>query len=425
MRVHLDYGEHGLDVELPAGTEILQMRDVPGLADVGARIEAALAAPIGTPPLAALARGRQSACIVIADITRPVPNRVLLPPLLRTLEEAGIARQRLTVLIGTGLHRPNEGQELERLVGAEIAARYRCVNHVARDRASLVNIGRTSGGAPIWIDRVFMDAELRIATSLIEPHLMAGYSGGRKAICPGIMGVDTMRVLHGPELLADPRCAEGIIAGNPFHQQALEVARQARVDFTFNVCMNARREITGLFCGDLEQAHAEGVRFVEYQNAAYADAPADVVVTTSAGYPLDLTFYQAIKGMTAVLPVVRAGGTVVIAARCAEGVGSDEFTRLLLAAESAPAFVERLRDPEFFAIDQWQAQELCKVLAKARVVLVSEGIPPALHGRLLVEHAPSVEAAVAAAVAPLGAAARIVAVPKGPYVLARLREPGR
>lgn len=421
MKLHLDYGRDGLEAELPASATVLQMRDIPALGGVEERIQTALDAPIGTRPLRELARGRRSACIVISDITRPVPNRVILPPILRVLEEERIPREAITILVGTGLHRPNEGEELKALVGEALVARYRCINHVARDRDSLCHLGQTSGGADIWIDRVFMEADLKVATSLIEPHLMAGYSGGRKAICPGIMGVDTMRVLHGPDLMGDPRSAEGIIEGNRFHQQALEVALTAGVDFSFNVCMNARREITGIFCGDLEQAHAEGVRFVEYQNGAWLDRPADVVVTTSAGYPLDLTFYQTIKGLTAALPVVREGGTIIIASRCAEGIGSQEFAGLLQETRDPAGFLARLQDPDFFVVDQWQLQELCKVLLKARVVLISEGIPPEFRGRLLVEEAKSVEAAVKNAVAEYGPNARLVAIPKGPYVLTRLQ----
>jgi len=184
--------------------------------------------------------------------------------------------------------------------------------------------------------------------------------------------------LHGPELMGDPRSAEGIIDGNPFHQQSLEVAQKAGVDFTLNVSMNARRQITGIFCGELEKAHAEGVRRVEAQNGAQLDESVDIVVTTSAGYPLDLTFYQSVKGMTAVLPIVEEGGTIIIVARCAEGLGGPEFQELLLETASARAFMEQLEDPDFFVIDQWQLQELCKVLLRARVVLVSEGVAVAV-----------------------------------------------
>jgi len=418
VKIDIDYGTEGLQIEVPDTSQVLEMAATPGLDRVGERLDEALAAPIGGPPLRQLARGRSSACVVISDITRPVPNAVILPPLLRELEEAGLAREAITILVATGLHRPNEGEELVQLVGEEIASTYRIVNHLARERDTLVHLGETSCGAPIWIDRVYMDADLKIATSLIEPHLMAGYSGGRKAICPGIMGVDTMRILHGPELMAHPRSAEGIIEGNPFHAQSLEVARRAGVDFTLNVCMNDRREITGIFCGDLEEAHAAGMAFAEKKAAAYLEEPADIVVTSSAGFPLDLTFYQAVKGLTAVLPIVKEGGTILIAARCAEGVGSPDFTRLLLETESPEQFLQQLEDPEFFVVDQWQLQELCKVLAKARVVLYSEGV--AAHGdRLLVEQADTLEAGLSAALSRYGDGATVAVVPRGPYVLTR------
>ena len=423
-RLRLDYGEHGLEAEIPAAARILDMADVPALDDVDARLEEAFRQPIGAPALARLARGRRSACVVISDITRPVPNPVILPPLLRTLEEAGIERRDITILVGTGLHRPNEGEELVRLVGARVAADYRIENHRARDRESLVHLGRTSGGAPIWIDRLYVEADLKIATSLIEPHLMAGYSGGRKAVCPGIVGVDTIRVLHGPELMSHPRSAEGVIDGNPFHRQALEVALRVGVDFTLNVAMNHRREVTGIFAGDLEEAHAAGVAFVEAGASAWVEEPAPIVVTTSAGYPLDLTFYQAVKGLTAVRPVVADGGTIVLAARCAEGLGSPEFVQLLEETESVEAFEERLKDPGFFRIDQWQLQELCKVLRRARVLLYSEGVDAGgPHLRGLVEPVPSVEAGIQAARIGHGEEAPVAVVPRGPYVLARSRRP--
>ncbi|MBI2506270.1 MAG: nickel-dependent lactate racemase [Candidatus Latescibacteria bacterium] len=420
MKVHLDYGRQGLEVEVPDRAQILNMADTPGLENLGARLEEALRHPIGTPALRQLAKGRRDACVVIADITRPVPNALILPPILRTLEEAGIPRERITILVGTGLHRPNEGAELVALVGAEIASQYLILNHRARARETLVHLGETSCGAPIWIDRAYIEADLKIATSLIEPHLMAGYSGGRKAICPGLMGVDTMRVLHGPRLMGDPRSAEGIIEGNPFHRQALEVAQKAGVDFTFNVSMNARRQVTGLFCGDLEKAHAEGVVFVEQQALAQVVRPVPIVLTTSAGHPLDLTLYQAVKGLTAVLPIVEEGGTILMAARCQEGIGSGEFTEELLNTPSAEAFLEKLEDPGFFAIDQWQLQELCKVLQKARVALFSEGMGPAHQGRLLMDLVPSVEAGLQQALARHGADAPLAVVPKGPYVLTRV-----
>ena len=422
MKLTIDYGATGLEIAVPDSATVLQMAAGAGLDEVDAGIDAALARPIGTPSLRQLAQGRKNACIVIADITRPVPNATILPPMLQILEEEGVARENITILVGTGLHRPNEGEELVQLVGAAIARDYRIVNHMAREQKTLTYLGETSCGAPIWIDTLYVEADLKIATSLIEPHLMAGYSGGRKAICPGLMGVETMRVLHGPELLGHPNACEGKIEGNPFHRQALEVAQRAGVDFTLNVAMNDRREITGIFAGDLEKAHAEGVRFVERQNGAFVEEPVDIAVTSSAGLPLDLTFYQAVKGLTAVLPIVKEGGTILIAARCEEGLGSPEFTDMLLNIPGAAAFAERLADPDFFAIDQWQLQELCKVMDKAEVMLYSEGIAADYRDRVWVDVVPSIEAGLAAALQRHGDNARVAVVPKGPYVLTQMQE---
>jgi nickel-dependent lactate racemase len=422
MKVTMDYGRDGLDIEVPDHAHVLQMSDAPALSDLDQKLEEALAHPIGALALRELARGRSDACIVISDITRPVPNAKILPPMLRILEEEGIAREDITILVGTGLHRPNEGEELVQLVGEEIACSYRIVNHKARERDTLTYLGDTSGGAPIWIDTLYVESDLKIATSLIEPHLMAGYSGGRKAICPGLMGVDTMRILHGPKLLSHANAAEGIIEGNPFHRQALEVAQRAGVDFTLNVAMNERREVTGIFAGDLEKAHAEGVSFVQRQNGAMLSEPVDMVVTSSAGLPLDLTFYQAVKGLTAALPIIKEGGTVLIVARCDEGIGGPEFTDLLLNTMSVETFAQRLEDPDFFVIDQWQLQELCKVMRKANVMMFSEGIQDEDRERVLVEMVPSVEGAIARVLDERGADARIAVIPKGPYVLTQLQE---
>ena len=234
------------------------------------------------------------------------------------------------------------------------------------------------------------------------------------------MGVDTVKVLHGPELMGHPKSAEGIIEGNPFHQQALEVARTVGVDFTLNVAMNEERQICGIFCGDLEKAHAEGVAFVEEAALASVDEAVDVVVTTSAGFPLDLTFYQAVKGMTAVLPILREGGTIVIAASCEEGLGSREFSELLLKTTRLDEFAEKLESPDFFVVDQWQLQELCKVLATARVKLYSRKIARDYGALPMVDVVSSVEAGIAEARGDFRGNPRMAVVPKGPYVLPRL-----
>ena len=316
-------------------------------------------------------------------------------------------------------HRPNLGEELVQLVGPEIAREYHIVNHDARDRDSHSFFGQTSMGMPIWADSRYANADLKIATSLIEPHLMAGYSGGRKAICPGIMGVDTIRVFHGADILSHPSAAEGCIEGNPVHRQSLEAAQRTGADFTVNVAMNDDRQVTGIFCGDLEKAHDSGVRYLEERVAACIAEPADIVVTTSAGFPLDLTFYQAVKGLTAVMSIVREGGTILMAARCQEGLGGKEFGDIVTSGLSARDFLRQLEDPDFFSIDQWQVQKLCNVVEKAEVGIFSEGMNDFAPSIKMVHHIPDLSAALSQALDRHGAEATIAVVPRGPYVLCR------
>jgi nickel-dependent lactate racemase len=419
MRIRLDYGRTGLEVDLPAERLVgpLDIRPAPPLADPVAAVEEALCHPLGTPPLLELARGRRQACILVCDITRPVPNRLLLPPLLRTLEAGGIARDRILLLIATGLHRPNEGAELEEMLGPEILSRYRVENHHGKVLEEHDYLGQTARGVPVWLDRRYVRADLKIATGLIEPHLMAGYSGGRKVICPGIAALETVKHWHGPRFLEHPRADCGLLEGNPVHAESLCIARLAGCDFTLNVCLDGQRRITWVGAGDLEQSWLAGVRFVEQVVRVPVPAPCDIVVTTSAGYPLDTTWYQAIKGLTGALPIVKQKGTIILAASLSEGVGSPEFRQLLAENPDLQRFKQRILGGDYFVLDQWQLEEQVKVLERCRVKVVSDGLPPQVLRQCHVEPAPSVEQAVADCLAEYGPQARIAVIPKGPYVL--------
>lgn len=425
MRLVLDYGKTGLTIDIPDDrlVGILGLKPQPPLADPAAAVAAALADPIGAPPLAELARGRRSACVVISDITRPVPNRLLLPPILRTLEAAGIRRDRIVILVATGTHRGNTPAELAEMVGEAIVRDYRIENHDARDAASHIDLGTSPRGVPMLVDRRFVEAELRITTALIEPHFMAGYSGGRKSVCPGICSLETVKVWHGPRFIGHERSEAGVLDGNPEHEEALFIARRARVDFIVDVTLDEARRVTGVFAGDLEQAWLAGVRSVESVVRATLPEPVDVVITSSAGYPLDLTFYQAVKGIVGALPILRPGGTVIVAARCAEGIGSAEFRRILLETEDLGEFVARTYEPGFFIPDQWEAHELWKAVRRAEVLCYTEGIPPETLARCFVTPIASVEAGIAQALARHGPEARIAVIPRGPYVVAALEPP--
>jgi lactate racemase len=422
MRVHLEYGRTGLDVELPDRNVIgcLQYHPADPLADPDAAVRQALAQPTGTPPLLELARGRRNACVVISDITRPVPNRVILPPILETLEAAGIPRREILILVATGMHRPNLGDELVEMVGPSVAEKYRIENHHGQERGEHTYLGETRRGVPVWIDSRYVQADLKITTGLIEPHFMAGFSGGRKLICPGLAALETVKVWHGPDFLEHTNARNGCLDGNPVHEENTAIGRMAGCDFIVNVVIDAKRHILRVVGGDMEAAFLEGVGFARKPVTATLPEPADIVVTTSAGYPLDTTFYQCVKGMVTALPIVKQGGTIILAASMSEGIGSPEFHRVFDDNPTLDGFMERILSHSYFQMDQWQLEELAKAKRRAKVKVVSDGLPAETLRRLFVEPAASVEAAVADSLAEYGPDATIAVIPKGPYVLTEL-----
>jgi nickel-dependent lactate racemase len=427
MRIGLAYGAGEREIELPdpspagpARVDVLHKAPVAPLVDPAAALQEALESPLGAARLRDLARGRRDAVIVVSDRTRPVPNALLLPPLLDALRRGGLAPDAVTVQIATGLHRPATAEELREILGVELARTLRVVQHDARDAASHVDLGRTRDGLPIQIDRFFVERDLRIVTGLVEPHLMAGYSGGRKAVCPGLASVETIRMAHGPAML-EGRVGAGILEGNPLHEALLEVVRKVGVHFSVQVALDRERRIAALFCGDIETSHEECVRFVEAESHAALDDYADLVVVSGGGAPLDGSFYQAIKGIAAAAVVVRPGGTILLCASLAEGFGSASFEKCLRGSSGAEEFEARLDDPTFFAIDQWMVQSLCQALRRARVLLYSDGLPRETQRELFVEPVASPEEGIARALRSAGPGARVAVLPQGPYVLATVR----
>jgi lactate racemase len=422
MRVKLEYGRKGLYAELPDERIVrtLRYKDAPPLPEPRASLLAVLENPNGSPSLAEVAKGRQSACIAICDITRPVPNEMILRPALEILEGAGIPREKITILIATGLHRPNEGEELIEMVGRHIFENYRIENHHGQELSEHTYLGESPRGVPIWIDSHYVNADLKITTGLIEPHLMAGFSGGRKLVCPGIAALETVKVWHGPDFLEHPKADCGILEGNPVHEENTWIARKTGCDFIINVVIDAERRPLKFVAGDMVAAFHEGVDFVRGVVRDTVTEPVDIVVTSCAGYPLDTTFYQAVKGLTGALPIVKQGGTIVMCASLSEGIGSPQFQQLFQENASLEVFVERILGKDYFVMDQWQLEELAKVRRKAKVKIVSDGLSADTLNGLFVESAPSVESAVAASLAEYGPAAKIAVIPKGPYVLAQV-----
>lgn len=422
MNLTLDYHRTGLEVSVPDENlaAVLNMRETPPLNDPAAATREALRRPVAGPPLDEIALGRRNACVVVSDITRPVPHDVILPPLLECLERSGLAPADITLLVATGLHAPMDEDQLRETLTDAVVDRYPVVNHVARNGEEQADLGATATGIPIRVDRRYVESDLKVLTGLIEAHFMAGYSGGRKLVAPGLVGVETIEHLHGPKILEHPRATTGVLDGNPLHEAALEIARRAGVDFILNVSMDEERRVTGVFAGELDQAHRQGVAHVDGMVVATVEEPVDVVVTSSAGYPLDTTFYQAVKGMVGVLDILKEGGSIVIAAGCADGIGSAEFEGLLRKTTDIDAFIDRIQQPGVFTIDQWEIEELVKALKKGRVYLYTDGLSDDDARDCLVEPVPSVEAGIARALDRHGPGATIAVVPRGPYVIPRV-----
>ena len=423
METHFAFGKHGLMLSLPDGPayQVIESRTASALTDVNAALASALDAPIGCRPLIELAAGKRTAAISVCDITRPVPNRVTLPPLLRRLHQAGISVEGVTILIATGLHRAATPAEIDSILGPEIAATYRVVNHDARAFAGHRPLGSTVRGTPVYIDERFIAADLHITLGFIEQHLMLGFSGGRKLIAPGLAAQETTKVIHSPRFMREPMATEGSIADNPLHAELLEIARMARHDFILDVTLTQSREISGVFAGDPVAAHAAGVEFLRTSSLEQLAGYADAVITSAAGHPLDLTFYQTIKGITAAQHIVKPGGRILLVGECAEGVGSPEFTRMVRNFTSHEDFLAGL-DGAPVEVDQWQMEKLAVIGRNYELFFYVPGVSKEQLGGLAERSFDTLEAAVSAVVCGLTTGSRVAVVPEGPYVYARVRD---
>ncbi len=421
MEVQLRYGRGSLAVRLPDDLEVTVVRK-PGMPLLGAAAEAverALGHPVGARPLEEEARGRRSACILACDLTRPVPNGLLLPPLVRGLLAAGIDASRVTVLVATGLHRPNLGAELEELVGDRwVLGAVRVENHDARDDAAHVDLGRTPRGTPVKLDRRFVEAEVKIVTGLVEPHFMAGYSGGRKVIAPGVAHRDTITTFHSARFMAHPRAENCVLEGNPLHEEQLAIAGRLGRVLAVNAVIDEERRPSFVNFGELQASHAGAVAFVERFALVPVPRRFRTVLTSAAGYPLDRTYYQTVKGMVAPMDILEPGADLVVASECAEGMGSREYVEAQrrLIGLGPDGFLRDIAGKRFADVDEWQTQMQLKPMKQARIHLYSGALAPADRALTGVHCVESVEAAVMESVRRSGD--RCVAViPEGPYVV--------
>jgi nickel-dependent lactate racemase len=419
MRVQLAYSREGLWIELPedAPVTVIEPQFVPGLLDEQAAIAAALRSPVDTLPLRQLVRPDDTVAVVFSDLTRPMPNDRVLPPLLDELALAGVPDEQIVLINALGTHRPQTGAELTRMLGSELANRYRIVQHDAWDDENLVEAGRNRAGRPVRVNRAYMEASVRILTGFIEPHIFAGFSGGPKAVLPGIADIEAILDNHGPAMIAHPKATWTITGGNPIWEEMLAVAQSTALTFMLNVTLNREREITGVFAGDLVAAHRAGVEFVRQTAMQPVPEPFDIVITSNSGYPLDLNLYQAVKGMSAAAQIVQPGGDIIVAAECWDGVPSHgEYQRLLWEAGSPEELLDKVMAPGFRCHDQWEAQIQAQIQLKARVHVYADGLSDEELRHALVIPCSSIEETVAR-LRGRNPAATIAVLPDGPQTV--------
>jgi nickel-dependent lactate racemase len=414
MDVDLAYGTTGLRATVPDDALVVTPTDLPGLPDERGAVIDALRAPVAGPPLVDLVPRGARVAVVFPDLTRPMPNRTVLPPLLAELERLGAGPDEVELLCSTGTHRQATPEEMAALIGDDLVARYRVHDHSATE-SEHVEVGAVDG-TPVLIDRRYVDADVRIVTGFVEPHFFAGFSGGPKAVCPGLAALDTILEAHSPRRIADPAATWTVTKGNPVHDFVRAACALAPPTLSVDVAINAARQLTAVFVGSLPAAHEQACAFVERTAVQRVPHRFDVVVSTNSGHPLDRNLYQAVKGMAAAERVVAPGGTIVMAAACADGVpDTGDFGRLLADARSADDLVDPTAPKH---LDRWEAQVLGRVLHRARVLLRTDGLTDAQVRGAHLEPVPDVSDAVARVIADAGGSASVCVLPLGPLTVA-------
>jgi nickel-dependent lactate racemase len=421
VKLKLDYGSNGLMVDLPADrTTVIEPLHVPAVPDPSDTLRQAIAAPIGRRPLRELVKPGQKIGISVCDITRAQPRQLTLEALFA--EMPGVRREDVTVFIATGTHRRNSDAEIEKMIGAEFARTCRVVCHDARDNASLVDVGRTGTGVRVLLNRGWVESDFKITTGFVEPHFFAGFSGGPKMVAPGLAGLETVMTLHDATRIAHPQATFGVIEGNPIHEDIREISRMTGVDFSVDVTLNRDQKITAAFAGDLFQEHAAACASARDKVMRAVDAPFDVVLTTNSGYPLDQNLYQAVKGMSAAVKVVKDGGTIICAAECRDGIPNHgPYGELLTTRDTPRELLEMIMTPGFSRADQWQVQIQAQIQIRAKVLVKADGLSRDQLRAAKFDPVGDVSESVKDALAAAGPNSRLCVLPQGPQTVPYLR----
>src|SRR3954447_10830160 len=368
MKVRLAYGAGGLEVELPQErTTVVEPTYQPGAPDEPAVLRRALQEPVSGPPLRELAHTGMKVAISMCDGTRAQPRDKMIPAVL---DELGVPDADVVILVATGTHRGNTDEEIRAMLGDDVVDRVAVVNHDARDKDSLVFLGEHGDGVPVWINRLWVEADLRITTGFVEPHFFAGFSGGPKLVTPGLAGLDTVLVLHNAARIGDPKATWGVLEDNPVHRDIRAACGAAPPHFAFDVILNREQRVIEAFAGELGPMHAAACAAARDFAMQAVPEPFDVVVTSNSGYPLDQNLYQAVKGMSAAAKVVKPGGLIVCAAECRDGFPGHGSYRTLLETHASPReFLRAIAQSDHVTPDQWQVQIQANIQDHARVVV--------------------------------------------------------
>ncbi len=421
MDMQLNYGKKNLAIEIEPDWDItlIKKSEMPVIANPVQAVNDSLSNGVHAAALLQEAAGCKSACILICDITRPVPNHLILGPILRCLLEGGLRKENITILVATGLHRPNQGEELEELVGDPwVLENFTVENHFAEDDSAHLNMGLTGRGTPVKIDQRFVDSDLRIVTGLVEPHFMAGFSGGRKVIAPGIAHQDTIKTFHNFRFMSDPNVNNCILDDNPLHLEQLEIVKKIGKIFAVNTVLDEERRLSFINYGEIIESHLDAVKFVEQFIIQKIDRKFDILVTSAAGYPLDKTYYQTVKGMIGPLDILTDGGDLIVVSACSEGLGSNHFVeaqkRLVTLGDSL--FLSEIKSKTFADIDEWQTQMQIKATSSVNVHLFTEGLTEKEKNLTGVNIIDSVEGKIRQLMSKKYDK-RLAIIPEGPYIV--------
>ena len=414
MEVNLLYGRNGKQVNLPDDrTEVILPKEIAAIEDEAAALRQALRNPIGSPALRDLVGPSDQVAIVFSDITRPMPYDRILPVLLEELSQ--VPDDRIVFVNATGTHRPNTPEELVEILGEGVVRRFRIVQHDCRDQDRLVRVGRTSRGNELWVNRTYMESSVRILTGFIEPHLFAGFSGGPKAVLPGIAAATTIYSNHGVDMIGHAGSGFARTHGNPIWEEMMEAALLTEPTFILNITQTPARRITGVFAGDLERAHAAGVEFVKEYSLAQVDEPFEIVLTTAGGYPLDINMYQSVKGIAVTENIIKPGGSIILASACQEGLPAyGEYRDIVKMADSPDELLEILRRPGFHMQDQWDVQIQAQLCKAAHLYIYSEGLTDAEIRQAMGYPCRDIESKIDELLKTYGPEARIAVLPAGP-----------